>query len=670
MAKVKGITIELSADASGIESALKSVNKELNATQSQLRSVDKSLKLNPESVQLLAQKQQLLSQAVEDTTKKLAALKAAQEDVAKNGGKAGDTQFDALTREISDTEASLKKLKTAQGETAGAMASAQAKASGFGQALSTVGTVCTQISEKMRVLASASMAVLGAMASIAIKAGQQADEWLELANETGLSTDAIQKFQYAAERIDVPLPTITSAVTQLKKHLDDTSGVWERIGVNVRNQKGEYRDIESVFNDVVKALGNIGNETERDEVAMKLFGKSANELAGLIDDGGKKMAALGNEAENLGLIISEDDLQKLGTFNELLEAMKAKLSFSFMKAAVPIVEALAPLVVTVANALESLGQVLSSLPPPVVRVLAVAALAVMALFAIVTVIGVVSNALSGLPGILAAVGQAFVILSQTMTAALAANPYLTAVVVIIAALAALGIAIYEVVTHWDEIKEATSAAFAGIKSAASSGVDSLKGIGGKIVDSFQNIPGAISKVAEAFSVLIEPARRAVEAVVKIFNDLKQKAFSMGKAVLQAFGDGISSVINSVTSAVQRLASALSNIWNSIKTDAGSAGREAGNAFVSSYNSSSNNIRRTTTSSLFSSPSYSPYSSGISYSNGGLVTAMNTLSASIDRYSAAPTSVNVELVGSAKNIFDTVRVQNNTLATATGYHALA
>ena len=111
MAKVKGITIELSADASGIESALKSVNKELNSTQAQLKSVDKSLKLNPESVQLLAQKQQLLTKAVDETTKKLEALKAAQEDVANSGGKAGDTQYDALTREISDTEQSLKKLK-------------------------------------------------------------------------------------------------------------------------------------------------------------------------------------------------------------------------------------------------------------------------------------------------------------------------------------------------------------------------------------------------------------------------------------------------------------------------------------------------------------------------------------------------------------------------------
>lgn len=667
--KIKGITIELSADASGIESALKDVNKELNSTQSQLKSLDKSLKLNPESVQLLEQKQRLLANAVSQTTSKLEALKKAQQDIADNGGE-GSPQFDALTREISDTEASLKKLKQAQDENSSSLASAQGKASGFSQALGSVGQICGQVAEKTRALAQASMVLLGAMAGIAVKAGEQADEWLTLSQQTGLSTDAIQKFAYAAEQIDVPLPTITGAVTQLKKHLDDTSGIWDRIGVKVKSQSGQYRDIESIFNDTVKALGNIENETERDTVAMQLFGRSASELAGLIDDGGKKMAELSAEAESMGMIVSQEDLQTLGEFNDRLEAMKSRLSFAFMKAAVPIVEALAPLLEIVASAIEKVGSVLSALPKPLVAILAVVAIVIVVLFSVVTAIGMVSNALAGLPAVLSMVGQAFTVLSATMTTALAANPYLTAIVIIIAALAALGLAIYEVVQHWDEIKDGATQAFNGIKSAASNGLSSIKGIAEKIIGAFSGIPDAIKSIGQGFSALIGPVKEVVSAVIAKFNELKQKAFKMGKEMLQAFGDGITAVISSVISAVQKLASSLSNIWNSIKMDAGNAGRATGNAWASGYNQSSNNIRSYSTTSLFGTPSYSANSAGITYSNGGLVTAMNTLSASIDRYSASPTSVNVELVGSAKNIFDTVRVQNNTLATATGYHALA
>ena len=58
------------------------------------------------------------------------------------------------------------------------------------------------------------------------------------------------------------------------------------------------------------------------------------------------------------------------------------------------------------------------------------------------------------------------------------------------------------------------------------------------------------------------------------------------------------------------------------------------------------------------------------SNGSVANAISSLADAISRQNSAPTNVNVELVGSAKNIFDTVRVQNTKMVTATGYHALA
>ena len=152
------------------------------------------------------------------------------------------------------------------------------------------------------------------------------------------------------------------------------------------------------------------------------------------------------------------------------------------------------------------------------------------------------------------VGTAFVTLSNVMTTALAANPYLTAIIAIIAALAALGLAIYEIVKNWDQISDAAQTAFANIKSSASDGLSNLKGIGQKIISSFMGIPEAIKEVGQAFAGLLNPAKQAVDAVVRKFMELKQNAFKLGKEMLQAFGDGINSVINSVISTVQRLAS--------------------------------------------------------------------------------------------------------------------
>ena len=99
--------------------------------------------------------------------------------------------------------------------------------------------------------------------------------------------------RYASSLIDVDVESITGAVTKMKKQLDSGADKFEAIGVAVKDANGEYRDTEAIFNDVVAAIGKIENETERDIVAMDIFGKSADELAGILDDGGQALKELG-----------------------------------------------------------------------------------------------------------------------------------------------------------------------------------------------------------------------------------------------------------------------------------------------------------------------------------------------------------------------------------------
>ena len=72
--RIKGITVEIGGDTSGLEKALSDVNNSIKKTQSQLRDVNNLLKLDPSNTVLLAQKQELLQQAIGDTEKKLQAL--------------------------------------------------------------------------------------------------------------------------------------------------------------------------------------------------------------------------------------------------------------------------------------------------------------------------------------------------------------------------------------------------------------------------------------------------------------------------------------------------------------------------------------------------------------------------------------------------------------------
>lgn len=79
--RIKGITIEIGGDTTGLDKALSGTNKEIRNTQSQLKDVERLLKLDPSNTELLKQKQKLLAEAVGETKDKLNALKDAERQV-------------------------------------------------------------------------------------------------------------------------------------------------------------------------------------------------------------------------------------------------------------------------------------------------------------------------------------------------------------------------------------------------------------------------------------------------------------------------------------------------------------------------------------------------------------------------------------------------------------
>lgn len=111
--RIKGITVEIGGDTTGLNKALAGTNKEIRNTQSQLKDVERLLKLDPTNTQLLQQKQRLLADAVGETKTKLDTLKAAEKQVQQQfaAGKVSQEQYDGLQREIIETEERLKSLE-------------------------------------------------------------------------------------------------------------------------------------------------------------------------------------------------------------------------------------------------------------------------------------------------------------------------------------------------------------------------------------------------------------------------------------------------------------------------------------------------------------------------------------------------------------------------------
>lgn len=114
--RIKGLTVEIGGDTTGLQKALRGVNSKIKNTQSQLKDVDRLLKLDPKNTELLAQKQKLLASAISDTREKLKTMKLAaqqaEEELKKGSGKVTQEQYDGLQREIIATEQDLRKLES------------------------------------------------------------------------------------------------------------------------------------------------------------------------------------------------------------------------------------------------------------------------------------------------------------------------------------------------------------------------------------------------------------------------------------------------------------------------------------------------------------------------------------------------------------------------------
>lgn len=208
----------------------------------------------------------------------------------------------------------------------------------------------------------------------------KADEILTLSQVTGLDTSTIQEMQYASQLIDVSFETIRGSMTKLKNNMQDArngneklAATFKALGVSVTDASGNLRDSEDVFYDVIDALGEIDNATERDTIAMDVFGKKAEELNPLIVQGSDRMRELAEEAHSMGAVMDGEALESLGAVDDALQrlhktqdAVKDQIATQMAPATEEFYKTMAELTQTAGKALvdsgliEGLGDILIS----------------------------------------------------------------------------------------------------------------------------------------------------------------------------------------------------------------------------------------------------------------------------------------------------------------------
>lgn len=190
MVRIAGITVQIGGDTTKLSTALSKVNKEIRNTQSQLKDVNKLLKLDPGNTDLMAQKQRLLTQAVSETKEKLDALKLAsqQANEALARGDISQAQYDALQREIVETEKALEELERQANQSATALQ----KIGATGEKLKGVGSSIEGAGKKLMPVTAA----VGGLATAAVKVASDFDSAMSqvaaVSGATGKDLEALR----------------------------------------------------------------------------------------------------------------------------------------------------------------------------------------------------------------------------------------------------------------------------------------------------------------------------------------------------------------------------------------------------------------------------------------------------------------------------------------------
>ncbi len=302
--RIQGITVEIGGDTTKLSTALSKVNKEIRDTQAQLKDVNKLLKLDPGNAELMAQKQRLLAQAVSETKEKLDALKLAgqQANEALAKGEISQSQYDALQREIIETEQALRDLERQAEQSSVALQ----KIGAAGEKLQSVGSSIEGVGQKLMPVTAA----VGGLATAAVKVASDFDSAMSqvaaVSGATGKELDALRdkaremgsKTKFSASEAAEAMNYMAMAGWKTGDMLDGIEGI-----MNLAAASGEdLATTSDIVTDALTALGLSASDSGHFADILAAASSNANTNVAMMGETFKYCApvagALGFTAED------------------------------------------------------------------------------------------------------------------------------------------------------------------------------------------------------------------------------------------------------------------------------------------------------------------------------------------------------------------------------------
>lgn len=307
--RIKGITVEIGGDTTKLQTALKGVNGQIKSTQSALKDVEKLLKLDPTNTTLLAQKQKLLTQAIGETKEKLATLKIAAQQANEQlqKGEITQEQYDALQREIAETEAELKKLESQASKANQTLA----KIGEVGEKLENAGQKITNVGKKVTVVSTAVTAMGGAavktaadfessMSQVQATMGITKDSMSTLDGQSVNTMDALSDLaKEMGSKTAFSASECAEALNYLALAGYDTQEMADTLPTVLNLAAAGGLDLASASDMVTDAMSALGMETKDADKMVDQMAKTASSTNTSVGQLGEGILTIGATAKSI-----------------------------------------------------------------------------------------------------------------------------------------------------------------------------------------------------------------------------------------------------------------------------------------------------------------------------------------------------------------------------------
>jgi hypothetical protein len=376
---IETLSTKLGLDTTDFKTGIAGVNREMRVVESGFRASAAALGDWANQASGMEQRLAALTQKIDLQKMKVAALVEEQARLAAEFGansiQAQDMQIRVnkateelgnMTVEAADTQTSLDEMKTSEADAATSAEDLGSKVQDAGNKTDDAKGKVMSFSDVLGGLKTVALAAVGALVGIGVAAAglvlalgglvlnsaTAADELVVLSQKSGIGVERLQELAYVGDQVGTSQETIVGSMTKLTRNMGtaskqvedynaklaeaeaagtdladvtmgDAAAAFQELGISVTDANGNLRDSEDVFNEAITALGDIENATERDTLSMALFGKSAQELNPLIEAGADQIAALSQEANDMGAVMGEDSVNALAGMADTVDSVKA-----------------------------------------------------------------------------------------------------------------------------------------------------------------------------------------------------------------------------------------------------------------------------------------------------------------------------------------------------------